>query len=119
MAEEFTTNQTRHILGFPRWRLWRGGAFFGESFIVFLDQTFVFGEELLAERGLHFVAALFGQVAPNSPEHVFDVGCLRLFLRAPLDAIGAVAGRADGCSLADVAGLRRTAAFAALVLAGL
>src|SRR5436190_22607306 len=109
MAEEFTTNQTRHILGFPRWRLGRGGAFFGESFIVFLDQTFVFGEELLAERGLHFVAELFGQVAPDSPEHIFDVGGLGLLLGTPLRAIGAVAGRADGCSAAAVAGLSRTA----------
>src|SRR5437016_1347817 len=57
-------------------RLWPPRAFFRQPLIVFLNESLIFRQELLAERGLHLVAQLLGQMAPKAAEHVFDVGWL-------------------------------------------
>src|SRR5262245_59755128 len=76
-----------------RARSWTRWAFFSKPLVVFLNQTLVFRQKLLAKRGLHFIAQLVGQVTPNPPEHIFGIHTLGWLFFTTLDAIGAVARR--------------------------
>src|SRR5262245_17319473 len=86
-------------------KLWSTGPLFRQSFIVFLDYPLVLRQELLAERSLHLVTELVGQMAPDAAEQVFHIGGLNRLFRALLDPVGAVARRRGNGIAAAGAGL--------------
>src|SRR5215510_11816034 len=92
--------------------------FFSQTLIVFLNQSLIFGQKLFAERGLHFIAQLIGQVAPNASEHIFGIHTLRWLFFTTLDAIGAITRRTGSLSACACSRLCPTA-FAASLLSRL
>src|SRR5262249_19516128 len=98
-----------------RARSWSHRSFFSQPLIIFLNQTLVFRQKLLAKRGLHFIAQLVRQMAPNPSEHIFGIHTLRWLFFTTLNTIGAVARRTGSLSAAAGSRLCPTALAASLL----